>query len=184
MSAGAARKERELKFRCDDLDGLRGRLVELEAERQQPSGLEENEIFDLDGQLESAGSLLRLRQDGRGTRLTFKGPATFEGEVKVRHEHEITVDDAEQARALIESLGYRRVGVYQKYREEWLLGGVIIALDHTPIGGFAEFEGEGAERVADRCRFSPADAERRNYAQLYKDYRKQNADAPADMVFP
>ncbi len=184
MGKGAGSHERELKFPCQGLDELRERLIELEAERLKPSAFEENLLFDRDGELEKAGSLLRLRLDAHGTRLTFKGPATFEGDVKVRIEHEIKLDDPERARALLESLGYGIVNSYQKYREEWRLGGVIIALDHTPIGDFAEFEGDGAEKVARRCKCDPKTAERRNYLQLYKDYRAEHPDAPADMVFP
>ncbi len=184
MSGEADSQERELKFPCEGLDGLRDRLIELEAERLQPSAFEENLLFDRDGELQKSDSILRLRIDSHGTRLTFKGPATFEGDVKVRREHEIKVDGADQARALIESLGYQPVARYQKYREEWQLGGVLIALDHTPIGDFAEFEGDGAEKVAQRCKCDPDEAERRNYLQIYKDYRETHPDAPADMVFP
>ncbi len=184
MNEGAESQERELKFPCEGLDGIRERLIELEAERLNASTFEENLMFDRNAELESSGSLLRLRVDAHGTRLTFKGPASFEGDVKVRLEHEVEVDDAEQARALIESLGYELIRIYQKYREEWQLGGVIIALDHTPIGDFAEFEGEGAEKVAKRCQCDPETAERRNYLQLYTDYRAEHPDAPADMVFP
>ncbi len=184
MSAGEGTQERELKFRCQGLDELRDRLIELQAERIAASAFEENVIFDRKSELEKADSLLRLRLDARGARLTFKGPATFEGDLKVRTEHEITVDEPDAARAIIESLGYERVSGYQKYREEWRLGGVIIALDHTPIGDFAEFEGDGAEKVARRCQFDPETAERRNYLKLYKDYRDEHPEAPADMVFP
>ncbi len=59
-----------------------------------------------------------------------------------------------------------------------------IALDHTPIGDFAEFEGDGAEKVAKRCKFDPETAERRNYLQIYQDYRAEHPEAPADMIFP
>ncbi len=184
MSEGVESQERELKFPCEGLDGIRERLIELEAERLQASALEENLLFDRGGELQSNGSLLRLRVDAHGTRLTYKGPATFEGEVKVRQELELKVDDSDQARALLEQLGYKASARYQKYREEWQLGGVIIALDHTPVGDFAEFEGDGAEKVATRCRCDIEHAERRNYLQIYKDYREQHPDAPADMVFP
>ncbi len=183
MGKGAPSQERELKFPCQGLDELRDRLIELEAERLKASAFEENLLFDRNRELERSGSLLRLRLDAHGCRLTFKGPAAFEGDVKVRAEHELKVDDPEQARALLESLGYEIVNSYQKYREEWRLGGVVIALDHTPIGDFAEFEGDGAEKVARRCKCDPKTAERRNYLQLYKDYREEHPEAPAAMVF-
>ena len=184
MSEGAESIERELKFPDVDLDALRGRLIECEAERITASAFEENQLFDRNGELASSGALLRLRMDSQGTRLTFKGPARFEEGVKVRVEHETKVEDAAQLRALLESLGYEIVRGYQKYREEWRLGGVMIALDHTPIGDFAEFEGAGAEKVAKRCKFDPETAERRNYLQIYQDYRAKHPEAPADMIFP
>ena len=177
-------EERELKFPCGDLDAVRSRLVELEAERVSASAREDNLVFDREGELEARESLLRLRTDRNGSRLTFKGPARFEGSVKVRREDETEVEDPKAVRRILESLGYTVVRRYQKFREEWRLGGLVAALDHTPIGDFAEFEGDGAEKVARRCGCDPEGSEQRIYLQLYKDYRERNPDAPADMVFP
>jgi len=176
--------ERELKFAGVELDALRQRLVELSAERVAAGSFEENWVFDRDGEIEDSGCILRLRKDGRGASLTFKGPQSFEGRVRVRQEHETEVGDAEAARALLEGLGYAVVKRYQKVREEWRLGSVLIALDHTPIGDFAEFEGEAADRVASRCGFEPEEAERRSYLRLYADHVGDHPDAPDDMVFP
>ncbi|MEM7050220.1 MAG: class IV adenylate cyclase [Acidobacteriota bacterium] len=175
--------ERELKFRAVGLDELRDRLLELDAERMGPGALEDNLIFDQEGRLETAGCVLRLRRDGKGAYLTYKGPATFEGRTKIREEHETTLGDPDAVHKLFESLGFEIVKRYQKMRETWQLGGVTIALDHTPIGDFAEFEGEGAETVARRCNLDPESAERRSYLRLYADHLKENPDAPPDMVF-
>lgn len=177
--------ERELKFANVEHSSLRERLIDLAAESEGGSGaLEDNWIFDRRGALSKAGRVLRLRSDRRGCRLTFKGPAAFDGKVKVRTEHETAVDDFDQMRLVLEALGYRTVRRYQKVREEWRLGSIIIALDHTPIGDFAEFEGEDCERVARRCGLDPEQAERRSYLRLYQDYLKEHPDAPPDMVFP
>jgi adenylate cyclase class 2 len=175
--------EREIKFPGVELDRLRDRLRELEAERLGAAAFEDNWVFDRDGELLEKGKLLRLRTDGQRTRLTFKGPMHLEGNMRVREEHEIEVQGAEEARKLFESLGYQAVRRYQKMREEWQLGGVTIALDHTPIGDFAEFEGDGAVTVAKRCGFDPDKAERRSYLRLYEDYLKHHPDAPPEMVF-
>jgi hypothetical protein len=64
------------------------------------------------------------------------------------------------------------------------VGGVTVALDRTPIGEFAEFEGEAAEALAKRFGFDPDKAERRSYLRLYNDYLKEHPDAPPDMTFP
>lgn len=176
--------ERELKFNGVELDPLRQRLKELTAERSGSGSFEENWIFDRDGELAGDHRVLRVRKDGSGASLTFKGPPTFEGRMKVREEHEIEIGDADTATAILKGLGYERVKRYQKVREMWHLGSVTISLDHTPIGDFAEFEGESADRVAKRCGFEPEAAERRSYLRLYEDHRKENPDAPEDMIFP
>ena len=175
--------ERELKFRGAELDTLRERLIELEAERVAPGSSEDNWVLDRGDELLSSGRILRLRTDGSRARLTFKGPMHFEGGLKVREEREVGLENAEEARALLENLGFQTVRRYQKVREEWQLGGVTIALDHTPIGDFAEFEGDGAETVAKRCGFDPQKAERRSYLRLYDDFLKKHPDAPRDMLF-
>jgi predicted adenylyl cyclase CyaB len=175
--------ERELKFPGVELEKLRERLAELEAERRGPAAFEDNWILDRNDELRSSGRILRLRNDGARARLTLKGPMRLEGNVKIREEREIEVESAEEARALFERLGYAVVRRYQKVREEWQLGGVTIALDHTPIGDFAEFEGDGAETVAKRCGFDPDRGERRSYLRLYEDYLKKHPEAPPEMVF-
>ena len=175
--------ERELKFPGIELERLKERLQELEAERSGPAAFEDNLILDRESELQAQGKLLRLRTVGPRNWLTFKGPMRMEGMLKVREEHEIGVEGAEETLALFACLGYQVVTRYQKVREEWQLGGVTIALDHTPIGDFAEFEGDGAETVARRCGFDPQKAERRSYLRLYADHRKKNPEAPAEMTF-
>lgn len=176
--------ERELKFAAEELNTLRERLVELEAERVSPASSEENWVLDRGSELQASGCILRLRKDRSGAILTYKGPAVMDGGVKLRRELETRVEDLEQMRRVFEQLGYHMVRRYQKVREEWRLGGVKICLDHTPIGDFVEFEGTGAETVAKRCGFDPKEAERRNYLRLYEDYVKEHPDASPDMVFP
>lgn len=163
---------------------LRERLVELEAERVNASSFEDNWVLDRGGELAKDGLLLRLRIDAQGAHLTFKGPVRHEGKVKIREEHEVLVADAPQLQAILERLGYRVVRRYQKMREVWRLGGLIICLDRTPIGDFAEFEGVGGDKVARRCGLSPEAAEPRSYLALYEEYRKEHPEAPEDMIFP
>jgi len=177
--------ERELKFAQVDLDALRSRLVELEAERVGPAIFEENWLVDRDGELGDRASVLRVRaEEGRGAVVTFKGPATFDGPTKLRSEIELRVESAEIALKLFEALGYHVERRYQKMREEWRLGTETICLDHTPIGDFVEFEGDRAEAVAKRCGFDLEQALRKSYLMLYAEHLVENPDAPFDMVFP
>ncbi len=176
--------ERELKFRCESLDALAARLRALSAVPVSRRGLEENVIFDRQGELARQGAILRLRRDARGVRLTFKGPARFERAVKLRAEYEAPIGgDPEAVEAILAGLGFSAVRRYQKRREEWDLDGVRVALDATPLGDWAEFEGEEAEAAARRCGFEPETAERRDYLALWDDHRRSHPEAPADMVF-
>lgn len=177
--------ERELKFAQVDLDALRSRLLEVEAERLGPAIFEENWLLDRDGELGDRYSIFRVRaEEGRGAVLTFKGPAAFDGPTKVRSELEVRIEDAGKALELFAALGYKVERRYQKLREEWRLGTETICLDHTPIGDFVEFEGDRAEAVAKRCGFDPATALRKSYLMLYAEHLVRHPEAPFDMLFP
>lgn len=177
-------EEREIKFACSSLEDLREQLRELDAERLAPANSEDNWIYDRNDELKSSQRLLRLRIDRQGARLTFKGAPRFENEVKVRVENETEVEDADQIHRILEALGFEVIRRYQKKREEWHLGGVTVALDHTPIGDFVEFEGDGARAAARRFGFELDKSERLSYVELYEVYRQEHPDAPPDMVFP
>jgi adenylate cyclase class IV len=58
--------ERELKFPCDNLEGMRERLQNLEAERLAAGGVEENLVYDCQDSLFEKGEILRLRRDRSG----------------------------------------------------------------------------------------------------------------------
>lgn len=178
------RQERELKFALGaPLDEARERLQELGAEMVADASLERNWVFDRRDELFASGRLLRLRVDAGGARLTYKGPPRFEEGLKVRDELETEVGDAETLRSLLARLGYHVVQRYEKLRESWRLDGTLVALDHTPLGDFVEFENGDAVAVAERCGFDPRLAERRSYLRLWEDHRREDPRAPRDMVF-
>jgi predicted adenylyl cyclase CyaB len=180
-----ANEERELKFALHDetLDAVRRRLEAAGGSALRPASRECNWVFDRRDELYGSSRLLRLRSDSSGSRLTFKGPPRFESGVKVRDEIEVAVGHAEQMRDLLVRLGYRVMRRYEKVREEWRLAGSTVALDHTPIGDFVEFEGADAAETAARCGFDAASAERRSYLRLYEDWRRDHPELPPDMLF-
>ena len=82
--------------------------------------------------------------NGRGL-LTFKGPASFDGGVKARLELESGVDAPETVLALLDALGYRPRFRYEKRRTPWRFADParpLVVVDETPLGLFAEIEGE------------------------------------------
>ena len=176
-------EEREIKLPVLELDSVRRRLIELGAECEAEASRERNSIFDRGNEIYGAGKALRLRIDGRGARLTFKGPARYEAGVKVRQELETGVENAVAMREILEALGYRRVSGYEKEREEWRLGEALIALDHTPIGDFIEIEHSDPAAVAGELGLDAETSESRSYLSLYRDYRRPHPNAPPEMSF-
>ncbi|MGQ9759231.1 MAG: class IV adenylate cyclase [Candidatus Methanomethylicaceae archaeon] len=84
---------------------------------------------------------LRLRSEGGKCMLTFKGRRVG-GEAKMREEVEVVVSDAAGVTTLLERLGFERAFVIRKRRKEFLLGGLLVALDDVEgLGKFVEIEG-------------------------------------------
>jgi adenylate cyclase class 2 len=149
---------------------------------------EDNLVLDTaDLALRRLGKLLRVREAGRNVLVTYKGLAT-PGKHKSREELEVTVSDARKARLIFERLGFLRVFRYQKYRTEYRRPRErgVVTLDETPIGCFLEIEGaaDWIDRTARRFGFQESDYITGSYGGLYLGLRQQQADLPADMVFP
>jgi len=171
--------EIEAKMRLEDPAGLALRLRNANA---QPLGevMEFNEFFDTAGDdLYRAGAGLRLRASrdlasGRARcAITHKG-RRLPGEIKVREETEVGVDDAAAARQLLDRLGFRRRLAFEKRRQSWRLEKCRIEIDQVPhLGYFVEIEGPDEQSVLDMRRRlglenSPLISE--SYARLVADY--------------
>ena len=140
-------QEIEVKFYLADPAGFRQRVIEAGARLVQPRVLEQNLRFDTpEMRLRAKAQVLRLRQD-QAAHLTFKAPGDVRGGVLERQEIEFEVSDFGAAKRLLEALGYRVYTNYEKYRETYRLGGVLVALDEMPFGFFTELEGPSAEAI-------------------------------------
>jgi adenylate cyclase class 2 len=86
---------------------------------------------------------------------------------------------------LFDSLGFKPVFRYQKFREVWRVRDVEVVLDRTPIGEYFEIEGpvDVIRTVATELGMSMDQAIRQTYADLYRQYRRTRADLPENMVF-
>ena len=172
--------EVELKFRLDgpaEQERLRAALIPLGAHRDRREH-EENRLYDdADERLDEAGAVLRLRiiDGGPRAKLTFKGPARYQGSVKSRREIEVEVADAETTHALLEALGYRIDLTYHKDREAWRLGDVEVALDTLVFGHFCEIEGPASaiSALAASLGLEEGRAERSGYPALMAEYEKK-----------
>lgn len=140
-------QEQEAKFYISNRPALEQKLLALRAELTHARVFESNLRFDLpDGSLSARRQVLRLRQDERA-RLTLKGPAEIGSEVSTRPEIEFEVSSFDNARALLEALGYRLSVMYEKYRTTYALGSCEVTVDEMPYGDFAEIEGPGAATI-------------------------------------
>lgn len=178
--------EIEIKFALRDRKALVQKLQELGAQRLYPETFEDNIVLDRRGELRTKGALLRVRKFGRYALITFKGPVAFEGNVKKRDEVQTGVESFELAIQLLDSLGYKPVFRYQKFREVWRVHEVEVVLDRTPIGEYFEIEGamDVIRAVAEELGMKMDEGLRQTYADLYRQHRRTRADLSEHMVFP
>jgi adenylate cyclase, class 2 len=179
--------EIEIKLAAPDLEEARRRLRAAGFRVWKRRLFEENTLFDTPGlKLRKAQTLLRVRQEPRGAKLTYKGhplPSIH----KSREELELEISSYETMAAILDRLGFRPVFRYQKYRTELRQPsrGGIATLDETPIGQYVELEGAPAwiDRTARQMGYSKQDYITASYGQLYLDWCKKNHRKAGDMVF-
>ena len=169
--------EKEVKFYIGDLAALQGRLRSLGVELVTPRVFERNLRFDTpDLRLTASRQVLRLRQDN-GATITYKGPSTEVDGVRVRQEIEIGVTDFDQARKLLESLGYTLAVVYEKWRTTYRYNQLEIDLDELPFGNFCEIEGDETERIRGTAGVLALDWQARisaSYLGLFDEVKRKN----------
>lgn len=187
MQQSGSSRETEVKFAVHSGERFRERLAELGFTVLHERVFERNTILDMAPlHLRPQGCLLRLREAGGKTLITFKGPASV-GKVKSREEIEYTASDARSAFRVFAGMGYHPTFVYEKFRTEFSRPGQpgIVTLDETPIGTYAELEGEEAwiDETAEALGFAEADYITASYGALYVKWCAEQAIAPEHMRF-
>lgn len=178
--------EREVKLLFANATEARAAVLAAGASPLRSRRLQDDALFDTpDQSLRRQGCALRLRADLGRCLITFKGPVQL-GPMKEREELETIVSDGDVLANVLEALGLRVSFRYQKYREEFAAGEVVIAIDETPIGVFVEIEG-GEQGILETTRAlgrSPADFILDTYRGLYAARCAQlGAAAGHDMLF-
>jgi adenylate cyclase class 2 len=178
--------EIEVKFALRDREELTRKLHELGAQRLYPETFEDNIVLDRRGELRTRGALLRVRKFGKYAIATYKGPMAIEGGIKSREEVQTGVESFELAIQLFDSLGFKPVFRYQKFREVWRVREAEVVIDRTPIGDYFEIEGsiDTIRTIAADLGMNMDQAIRHTYADLYRQARRTRADLPEHMVFP
>jgi adenylate cyclase class 2 len=177
--------EREVKLRFTSPAEARAAIVKAGATPIRGRRLQEDCLLDTaDDQLHRRRCVLRIRIEQGKSLLTFKGPVQ-PSPMKLREEIETVVSDGDALLHMFEGLGFHVWFRYQKYREEFAWGDVIIALDETPIGTFVEIEGgeQGITDMAQAVGHGPADYIVDSYRTLFSHHQQQHALPATDMLF-
>jgi adenylate cyclase, class 2 len=177
--------EREIKLRFVDPDTARAAVRAIGATPLRPRRLQDDALLDTaDGRLGRRQSVLRVRIESGSSLLTFKGPVQ-PALMKLREELETSVNDGPLLLRLLEEIGFRVWFRYQKYREEFALGDVIVAVDETPVGTYVEIEGaeHGIETATEALGLSAADYLLDSYRGLFVRHCEERGLPVTDMLF-
>lgn len=177
--------EREIKLRFDDPDLARDAVLRAGATPLRGRRLQEDCLLDTeDDKLHRLRCVLRVRLESGRSLLTFKGPVQ-PSMMKLREELETVVGDGPLLLRILEALGFHVWFRYQKYREEFALDEVIVAVDETPVGTFVEIEGgdRGITELAEALGRGPSDYLFDSYRRLYLMDCESRGVPPTDMLF-
>lgn len=184
----SAKTETEIKVKLADRAAFTNQLLTTGFHLLTAEALERNILFDTpENRLRQRGELLRIRQYGDRWVLTHKAPAENPtvSMHKVRAETETEIEDGRSLAAIFERLGYRPVFVYEKLRTEWTDNEGHVVVDVTPIGDFAELEGEPEwiDRVAVKLGIPPQEYLKASYGQMFQDWKRAKRNPAANMTF-
>jgi adenylate cyclase class 2 len=177
--------EREIKLRFESPEAARTAILRAGATPVRCRRLQEDCLLDTaDETLRRRRCVLRVRVESGRSVLTYKGPVQ-PSIVNAREERETMVGDGEEVVTILRQLGFRPWFRYQKYREEFALDDVIVAVDETPVGTFVEIEGgdRGIHETAEALGRSPSDYLLDSYRRIYLNHCEACGVAPADMLF-
>jgi adenylate cyclase class 2 len=179
-------REIEVKFYIQDFKALQDRISVSGAQLIRPRVLERNLRLDTeDRSLQKEGRLLRIRQDD-GVWITYKADAQVDGGLITRTEIEFGADDFEVAKRLFTALGYQVVVMYEKYRQVYKVGDVVVTLDELPLGNFVEVEGPNRvmiEAVAELLGLNWKNGIATNYLGLFEIVKAKRGFHFNDLTF-
>ena len=180
-------REIEVKFAISSVEEILRVVLEKGAVCEQETLFERNLRWDsTDETLTKTHQVLRLRDNGGVSVLTYKSGKQNEKGLADREEIETVVSNFENTRLILERLGYKIVFIYEKYRSIYRLNDTELFLDHTPIGDYIEIEGpdgEAIRRSAELLGLNWEDRISKGYMNLFSKWKKQTGYPGRDMIF-
>jgi adenylate cyclase class 2 len=179
--------ETEVKIPIGDLAEIIGRIRAAGFAPSVERLFEANTLYDKpDKELKNSGMLLRLREVGGRSVITWKGRGS-PGRYKARPEIETTLGSAEILGQILEKLGFERSFRYEKFRTEFRRTGAdgVVTVDETPIGNFLELEGAGdwIDGTAAKLGFTEKQYVLESYGKLYLEDCERRGVPPGNMTF-
>jgi len=177
--------EIEVTFFLTDIDAARDQIKSLNPQYLGSTNETNIRYETQDCGLLQKKALLRLRRADRIT-LTYKSePPEPSDEYKIQREFEVAVDDFEAMQNILVSLGFHPEQVYEKYRESYKLGDVVLCLDTMPYGDFLEIEGPGPEirPLAARLGLEWQKRILTNYLEMFEQIKSELGLAFSDVTF-
>jgi adenylate cyclase class 2 len=181
--------EIELKFTVADVRALRSSADELGFKLVTERTFESNVLYDSpDRELRSRRQILRLRHYGERRTVTHKRQAA-DGEsdprYKTRIETESVVEDCDALAEIFTQLGYGPVFRYEKFRTEWEMDEGHLVLDETPIGVWAELEGQPAwiDSMLEKLCIAPELRTTESYGKLFLRWKQETGSPAENLTF-
>ena len=156
---------------------------------ETPREFESNILYDTpDRTLRARTEIVRIRHYGVRCVVTHKRlPDGMPGEDRHKHriETETIVSDGDALAGIFRSLGLVEAFRYEKWRSEWSDGEGHCVIDETPIGNFAELEGEPdwIDRVASRLGVKSSEYLTLSYGRLFDQWREEHHSAAQHLTF-
>jgi adenylate cyclase class 2 len=184
--------EIELKFPVADVRAFRAAAGALGFVLVTERTFESNTLYDTpERQLRAQRQILRLRQYGGRCTLTHKRQAEGASDTryKTRIETESGVEDCVALAEVFAQLGYVPVFRYEKYRTEWMLptatGEGKLVLDETPIGVWAELEGEPEwiDAILELLNVATSDCLTDSYGKLFQRWKEETGSPAEHLTF-
>jgi adenylate cyclase class 2 len=181
--------ETEIKFRVENVGELTGRLRRAGFREQTPRAFESNVLYDTpDRKMRARTEILRIRSYAGKWTVTHKRlPDVGPGEDAHKHrvETETEVGDGDVLAQIFLSLGMVAAFRYEKWRSEWSDGEGHCVIDETPIGDYAELEGEPEwiDRTAQRLGVARSAYVTLSYGRLFEQWRAEHHSEANDLTF-
>jgi adenylate cyclase class 2 len=181
--------ETEIKFRVENQAELESRLATAGFRLVTPRSFESNVLYDTaDRILRAKQELVRIRSYAGRWVLTHKRvPDSGIGEDRHKHrvETETEVGDGETLAEVFRSLGLLPAFRYEKWRSEWSDGEGHCVVDETPVGVFAELEGQSdwIDRIAGQLEVKSEEQLTLSYGRLFDLWRERSGSTAQDMTF-